>query len=291
MNLVGKIFTVFIALMSLVFASFALMVYATQTNWRLVADNDKPPEVDRKGLSQRLVKTQKDLKDSEDQKDKLKKEYNAEKDRHEKELAALKTENDGRRAGRAAAERKVAELEAGLREAVNAMQAAHQTLANLRAEADQLRKDIVLARADRDAQFKKVVGLTDDLHNAEAEKARLEKLDGDLGNQLGKARKCLQYFKLNENSDYEAQRPPVGTRGLVLKVQPPDMLEISLGADDGVRKGHTLFVVRPGGGGMKYVGKVTILVDPAPDRAVCRFDPHQLTVPIERGDLVLSELN
>ena len=34
MNLVGKIFVVCIFVMSMVFASFAIMVYATHTNWR-----------------------------------------------------------------------------------------------------------------------------------------------------------------------------------------------------------------------------------------------------------------
>ena len=34
MNLVGKIFVVCIFVMSMVFASFSIMVYATHTNWR-----------------------------------------------------------------------------------------------------------------------------------------------------------------------------------------------------------------------------------------------------------------
>ncbi len=34
MNLVGKIFVVLIFVMSIVFAAFSIMVYATHTNWR-----------------------------------------------------------------------------------------------------------------------------------------------------------------------------------------------------------------------------------------------------------------
>ncbi len=34
MNLVGRIFVVLILIMSIVFATFSIMVYATHTNWR-----------------------------------------------------------------------------------------------------------------------------------------------------------------------------------------------------------------------------------------------------------------
>ena len=167
MNLVGKIFTVLILLMSVVFASFALAVYATQTNWRLVADNEKPPEIEKKGLAQRLEKAKKDIDELQAQKKKLEEQSKADKDRQDNAMAALRTENDVLRTGRARAEQDVVRLEKEAREAVAAMKAAHETLFNLRAEAEQLRKDIVLARADRDAHFKKVVALTDELHNAE----------------------------------------------------------------------------------------------------------------------------
>ena len=38
MNLVGKIFTVLIFVMSLVFMSFAVVVYATHRNWKEVVE-------------------------------------------------------------------------------------------------------------------------------------------------------------------------------------------------------------------------------------------------------------
>jgi cell division protein FtsB len=287
MNLVGKIFTVFIFLMSVVFATFALAVYSTQTNWKLVADNDKPPEIDKKGLSQRLEKAKKEFEDLQGQKKKLEEQCKVEKDRQDKAQAALVTENEVLRKDRAKGEQEVATLEKGLREAVAAMKAAHETLFNLRAETEQLRKDIMLARDDRDKQFKKVVGLTDDLHNAVAERMRLEKSSADLAAQLAEARMILQYFHLDKTS--MAKQPPSDLEGRVVAVKPPDMLEISVGADEGLREGHVLFVIRPGEGGMKYVGKITVM-KLSPDRTVCRFDPKQLTVPIERGDLVRAKL-
>ena len=55
MNLVGKIFTVLIFVMSLVFMTFAIMVYATQKNWKLVVNNSQDTVERPLGLSQRLI--------------------------------------------------------------------------------------------------------------------------------------------------------------------------------------------------------------------------------------------
>ncbi|MGA2069481.1 MAG: hypothetical protein ABSG86_31305 [Thermoguttaceae bacterium] len=188
MSLVGKIFTVLIFLASVVLATFALTVYATQTNWRLVAENDKPPEIDRKGLLQRVEKAQKDFKDLGEQKKKIEEECKTEKERQDRALAAVETENQALRKDRGEDEQKLAALEEGLRKAVKAMQDAHRDLARLQAETDQLRKNIALAKADREAQFKQVVRLTDELHQAVAERMRLEKLNRDLAEQLAQAR-------------------------------------------------------------------------------------------------------
>jgi hypothetical protein len=287
MNLVGKIFTVFIFLMSVVFAAFTIAVYATQTNWRLVADNDKPTATLKEGLAQQLKKAQDESRELQKKKTDLEEQCKIEKDRQEKVLGQLQTETEVLRKERAEDATKVATLDKGLRDAVAAVKAAHETLFNLRGETDQLREDIKLSRADRDAQFKKVVGLTDDLHNAVIERMRLEKASRDLGDQLAKARAINQYFKHDETSMLKEPPPDLG--GRIVAVQPPDLVEISLGSDDGLRMGHVLFVVRPGDGGMKYVGRITVMKEPSPDRAVCRVE-KPLTVPIERGDLVRAKL-
>ena len=51
MTLVGKIFTVLIFIMSLVFMSFAVMVFATHQNWR---DLVKSTDSSKPGLERRL---------------------------------------------------------------------------------------------------------------------------------------------------------------------------------------------------------------------------------------------
>jgi hypothetical protein len=287
MNLVGKIFTVFILLMSVVFMGFAVAVYAVQENWRLVADNDKPTVAHKEGLAQQLTKAKAETSELQKKKDDLEAQCKIEKDRQDKVNAELRTAAEDAQKAKAEAERTVATKEEQLRVAVMAVDASLKTADNFAKENNQLREDIKLARDDRDAQFKKVVGLTDDLNSAVTDWKRLAKANQDLAAQLAKARAINEYFHLDENS--MLKEPPPDLSGRVVGVQPPDLVEVSLGSDDGLRKGHTLFVIRPGDGGMKYVGKITVLNDPASDKAVCRV-VKPLTVPIERGDLVRAKL-
>ncbi|MGD0899251.1 MAG: hypothetical protein ABR915_15550 [Thermoguttaceae bacterium] len=287
MNLVGKIFTVFIFLMSVVFMSFTLAVYAVQKNWRLVADNSNPTAALPEGLKQQLEKSKKETKEKEEQKQSLDKQCKTEKDRQDKVLAQLETENQLLLKERTSDNEKIATLENALRDAVATVKAAHETLFNLRAETDKAREDIKLAQAERDRAFKDVIRLTDEWHNAVAEQKRLENAAKELADQLTKYRAICEYFKLDENS--MTKEPPPGTSTRIVEVRPPDLVEIALGSDDGIRTGHTLFVIRPSSGGMKYVGKITVTDKISPDRAVCRVVPPP-AVPIERGDLVRAKL-
>ena len=46
--------------------------------------------------------------------------------------------------------------------------------------------------------------------------------------------------------------------GEVTAAPRPDVVEISVGADDGVRKGHSFVVTRPSTGG-KYIGMIQVI--------------------------------
>jgi hypothetical protein len=286
MNLVGKIFTVLIFLMSVVFSTFALAVYSTHKNWRSVVDNATAPL----GLYQQLENARKENTALVEKKKALEDERQIEKTRYDKTIVKLEAENVNLRKERDANELKVSELNEALLKAVAAVKAAHETLAVLRTQVDTMRADIKTAQADRDAAFKKVVELTDKLNIAVAERLRLEKASTELQNQLVKARECLQWNKLNEKSDYKAKSPPVELLGEVTGVPQPDLVEISVGADDGVRKGHKFEVVRMGGGVTKYVGRIEVM-QTFPERAVCRVDSKMQKSQIQKGDRAYANLS
>ena len=65
-------------------------------------------------------------------------------------------------------------------------------------------------------------------------------------------------------------------------------VEVSIGSDDGLLKGHRLHVYRVGGT-PPYVGDIEV-VETYPDRAVCRIDPKFYKSPMRRGDRVASKL-
>ena len=54
MTFIGKIFTVLIFIMSIVFMSLSLVVFATHKNWKLVATNATPSATQPLGLKQQL---------------------------------------------------------------------------------------------------------------------------------------------------------------------------------------------------------------------------------------------
>ena len=281
MNLVGKIFTVLIFVMSLVFMTFSTMVYSTHRNWR--------EEVTGKdGWQARLDKAKSDNKDLKDKNEALNKQYNTEVAREQKVRIQAENENKDLRDERAKNEKKIQELDSALRAAVAAMDATQKQLAVLRTDNETLRVDIEKAETARDDEFKKVVKLTDNLNNAVNQRVQLEKRMQELLQQLAEYKALAAYWKLNPKN-FKGD-PPAGIEGIVTAVTSPDMVEISIGSDDGVLKGHKFEVVRMGGGSATYVGRIEVL-QVTPDRAACRVDKKLQQSPMQRGDRVLASLS
>ena len=86
---------------------------------------------------------------------------------------------------------------------------------------------------------------------------------------------------------YEGTPPTVD--GVVLEVGANGLIEISIGADDGLMKGHRLEVVRRGDGVSVWLGRVEV-TETSPDKAVCKVLPEFLQRPIQRDDRVTSKL-
>ena len=109
-----------------------------------------------------------------------------------------------------------------------------------------------------------------------------------LAADLAAAKECLRYNSLDYKTDYKAKQPP-HVDGVILAVPQPNLVEINIGADNGLRKGHKLEVVRMNGG-TTYVGRIEV-TQTTPDRAVCRVIPDMLRSPMQRGDRVFDKLD
>jgi len=288
MNLVGKIFTVLIFVMSLVFMSFAVAVYATHKNWRDTvmrppAEAGRGQEV---GLQHQLENAKARNTELKDRLDQLEGALAAEKAAKRQALSKLETENEELKRERDQTEKEHAKLVQSQREAVAAMQATQETLTALRKEVDTLRADIRTAQSSRDDHFKQVVDLTDQLHQAVNEYKRLKARQVTLVADLAK---CKELLRVHEIS-LEGDETPPRVDGLVLATPGAGLIEVSIGADDGLRKGHTLEVYRIAGGQSTYLGRVVVMKT-SPDKSVCKVDPNFRRGTIQKGDRVASKFD
>jgi hypothetical protein len=288
MNLVGKIFVVLILLMSVVFMAFAMAVYATGRNWREVVVNQEATADKPLGLTYQLKKEQDANKELKDQSDKLKQEINAEKAAKTQAVAKLENELTVARAALKALEAKQAELEKVARDNVAAMSVTQTNATGYRKEVETQRSAVSDAQKDRDAHFKEVTRLSDELNQAINEKDLLKKRTDELAKDLARAEDVLRRFGLDKNKDYSGVPPKVD--GVITAAEGNDMVEISLGSDAGLMKGHKLEVYRTAGGQSTYVGRIEV-VRLEPNRAVCKIDPKFQTSHMMKGDRVSSKID
>lgn len=282
MTLVGKIFTVLIFIMALVFGGMTVAVYQTQKVWRDVAVNSDPD----KGVLG--YKQQLELE---------KERYRALQEENERSKDALARERGARRQTIAALETRVALAREALlakekdfnvkivseREALAAVETTHNHLEKLKAEIELLRKEIVVVREDRDAKFGQVVKLTDDVHQAMGMQKRLAERQTQLTDQLAKAKRKLDEHGLKMDDPVRSVIPVI--EGDVLLVS-RDRIEISIGSDDGLREGHQLDVYR----GSAFLGRVKVSRT-APDKAVADIIREMLKGEIKRGDRVKTKVS
>ncbi len=283
MNLVGKIFVVLVLLMSLVFASFAVTVYATHKNWMLVVDNPSPRQGQDLGLKQQVDQQEQKLQELTDRRNALAMQLEEEKSAYEQVRVKLENEKEELRRDRDARDKQLAELTQAHREAVAAVDASHKELARLRGEIDGLREEIRTAQKERDDHFKEVVRLTDQLHAAVFELNQLKETNRELLVELTEMKNKLRAAKI----DPDAKEGLPAVEGLVMAILGDGLVEVSIGSDDGLRQGHELVVYRVGGGRQMFVGKVQVFRTDV-DRSVCKVIQSQGN--LAKGDRVASQL-
>jgi hypothetical protein len=287
MNLVGKIFIVLILVMSVIFMAFAMAVYATHKNWREVVLNEQAAPDKPLGLALQLKNEQARNRELSDQAEKLKQQYDAEKAAKLQAVVKLETELKEAQSELKTLEAKQAELEKAKRLAEAAMNSTQTNATDYRKELESQRKTVEESLKDRDAHFKEVMRLTEELNQAINEKDLLKKRTDELAKDMAKADKVLRQFGLNKERDYSSVPPIV--EGIIKATPGAGLVEISIGSDQGLLKGHRLEVYRTSGGQSTYVGRIEV-VSTAPDRAACKIDPKFQNSNPMVGDRVASKI-
>ncbi len=278
MNLLGKIFVVLIFVMSLVFMAFVMAVYATHTNWKNSAT----------ALKTKLDSAQQRNQQLKEELTKLEGDVAAQEQARQAALAKLENQNTDLQRERDRLERERADLQKDQREAVAAMQATQASLASLRQEVQTLRTNIQTAQQDRREAFNRLVKLTDEMHQVANELTSLKSRNVQLSQQLADATQVLRKFSLEPvPAKYEGV-PPQAT-GRISALTGSGLVEIDIGADEGLQKGHRLEVYRIGADQSKYLGRIE-LIEVQPDKAVAKILPEFQKGAIQVGDRVASKI-
>jgi len=285
MTFVGKILIVLQIVLSLVFMAFAGAVYTVQTKWKTeyeqLAKLKKDTETDFNSNIAILEKSVSDIT---------------------ADLEKIKTEERDVKASLADAEGRAIESRKELEKEKIRSTGFLQSLAIANAEADQRRGEAIVLRGVNNELHKKLDETVAAVRNLEVDKfAVSRKTDAMLAKhkkilldyaEIKKAAR-LQGVKLDPKGFKGVQAPPTNVEGFVLDTRrgtrnEPDFIEISIGSDDDLAKGHVLFCYRSSGKG-KYLGKIRI-VHITPDRAVGVVIEQAKNGLIKKGDNVSTKL-
>jgi len=278
MTLLGKIFTVMIFIMSVLFMAFSVMVYATHKNWRdLVIE----PDTGLKALNEKqdnvITALRADL-------DAGKLQLARERAARRAALAVLETKasQQAQLLTQKQAELDAITIENGL--ALQQLKAAQDQLAAITTDIVSLRLELIDVKTKRDGEFAKVSVLTDQIHDLQGDKRNLEERRDQLISDLARYKQALDVRGISVDTPADNITPDV--QGIVTAVANADFFEISIGSDDGLLPGHELIVFRD----RTYLGKV-IVRKTTPNRSVVQMIKDTSRGQVKGGDRVAAKLS
>jgi conjugal transfer/entry exclusion protein len=285
MTLLGKIFTVLIFIMSLVFASFAVAVYATHKNWkdevlRKPEDTKSGQEIGKKFQLQASEERNERLSE---EKRKLEDQLAMEQAARRQALAALEARARSLAGQLAALQARNAVLTQNHREAITQVAVAEESAVAIKDEVVGLRARNSTVQHDRDSLLVKVRELTDNMHMARSVRANLEERRNQLADELSKRKQVMDRHGISADEPADATPPKI--EGVVTAVSKTGLLEVSIGSDDGLAAGHTLEVFD----GKSYAGRVSV-IKTTPNRSVAKIIQEYQKRDIKKGDNVATRL-
>ncbi len=284
MTFIGKIFTVAILVMSVVFMSFSVVVFATHKNWKMLVTNDTPTEKYSLGLKQQLENLKETNNTLRTELDNIKNQLAVEQAARRHRIGVLETklaESESRLSDK---EAELRALQAAEGEAAEALKLAELTVSSLRNEVQGLRDEIRSVQTERDVFFMRVVDLTDKVNAAAGLEKVLEERQVQLLAQISQYKRVMD--KLGVNPAMSVEGIPPKLDGIVLAVGSKNLIEISIGSDDGLKKGHGVEVFRDN----SYLGHAVVLKTD-PDRSVAQIDEKSQRGLIKVKDRVATKLS
>lgn len=276
MNWLGKVFVVLILLMSVVFMALSMAVYATHKNWKTVADG---------------LQTQLDAAKAESEK--LKTAHNrrveelaTEREAAEQQVRKLETERVSLADRNVQIQTELDQLKQQQREQIASVSSTQELNKGLVTEVTGLRQQIRTEQQARDAAVAATLDATEDLHQVKGEYETARAREEQLMKQVSGMTHVMREKGINPDTEPGSVVPTVnGVVSQIRRSNGAQLVEVTIGADDGLAIGNTLEVSR----GDKYLGRIDIL-QTSPDKSVGRVDRRFQTGQIQEGDRVATRI-
>ena len=279
MNWLGKVFVVLILIMSLVFMGLAMAVYATHKNWKEVIDgpNGLRAQLDQATQENAQLTQLHNLREEE---------LTAEKEAAERRLAQLEAERVALVERNVQIQTELDQLKQERRDATAAVAATQANNDRLAADATTLRQQIRNEQQARDRAFAATLAATEELHQLRNEYEAARERAEQLTQQVAGMTAVIRENGLDPATDPSGVVPTVdGVVSQVRRTGGSLLVEVTIGADDGLKEGNTVEVYR----GSRYLGRLEIL-QTTPDKSVGRVDRRFQQGSIQEGDRVATRL-
>jgi hypothetical protein len=271
-NVIGKIFVFAVFVMSLMLMSFAVAIYSSHINWQEVA-KQKQEELDKLTASKKSLEDENkrltaNVGKSEAARDQVVAKFQSALIEKDKELTSLK----------AARDEKLEDMQTKITE----LATVEEDLTQAREDVKKLRVEINEKQLKVDSQVDRAAQLAAQLHEKESFLEIATERKSQLEKQVSQARILLKQNGLSLDSLPKDRVPTIN--GVVMAVA-DDSIEVSLGFDDGLQKGHQIEVYRND----EYLGRA-IVKSVKPDRAVAVLVREYARGIVQRGDKVTTRL-
>ena len=284
MNYLGKIFVFAVFVMSLVLMTFAAAIFLSHTNWQ--AEIERKPEEcvagQRPGYKHLLTEAERDKTLLRDEIDKLTRQVGESEQARDQVVAKLQSALAQKSEDLEKLRQEKVERDAKIVSQLEDLKKVTDELAKASEQVDALRTQVREQQATVDVQVGKSVGLAADLEETKATLAVAVERRAQLEKQVANARLLLQQYGLTIDALPKDRVPALD--GDVIAVA-EGMIEVSLGADDGLQVGHTLEVYRSG----EYLGRAVVRAVKA-DHAIAELVKGFSRGIVQRGDKVTTKL-
>ncbi|MFT5525723.1 MAG: hypothetical protein ACI9G1_004399 [Pirellulaceae bacterium] len=276
MTLLGKIFTVMILLMTILFMGFSIVVFATHRNWKMIVLNEDATEQNPLGYRLQLLQAKENHDALEKEIKRLNEKLAVEQVARVSVLAALESRLTQEKSNYEQLAKTFETTKFELNRVNTISERVSDINTQLLAQVAGLRDNVTQVIDDRDHQFYEVVSLTASVNQLSGSEKRLTERRNQLVDQLAVRERLIRQNGISLEEDDQL---PADLRGRITAVSDKRLVEVSIGSDDGVKVGHELHVFR----NKTYLGRVVIRKTKA-DRSV-----GEILVKMQKGTIKVDD--